>query len=349
MLCFTFCTSSAVLVRADTVSQLTLTIKCETSGCCLLVLSVYNFSLDASQGILMDNSASPFSLQGLCSGLYGVLERAGMYQDGDSVVECALGGGSALTLVEMALELRLNPRPIRSIAELKQDWSSRRSKQWLLRFVPAAFKFLRFMLVLAKPTTVAQTVPSIGVMAALTKEQRLELRRNGLVPHRESPLANRVVLAQERIREEVTQGCYPTLADQFCKSRYYNNPNGPRDISLSCTAVVVLAGLYARLYARWPSAEKLTTRVKDVALQMRVSVTELLTVAQDFNRKPRKVLLWNIWWRVAKIVYKREHVASPIPGALRDICPVYGIWHAYKACVSALYKDFPPFFSLPGV
>ena len=191
-----------------------------------------------------------------------------MYQDGDSLVECALGRGPALTLVEMALELRVNPRTRRSIAELKQDWPSRGSKQWLLRFVLAAFKLFSCMLVLAKPMTVAQTVPSTGVMIALTKEQRLELRGSGLVLHREPPLANRVALAQERICQGMTQGCYVTWADQFCKSWYSKNPDGPRDISLLCTAVAaVLTGLSVRLsYAGWPSAEKLTTRVKDVAL-----------------------------------------------------------------------------------
>ena len=64
------------------------------------------------------------------------------------------------------------------------------------------------------------------------------------------------------------------------------------------------------------------------------------------NRNLVKVLLcdMNIWWRVAKVVYNREHAASPVRGALRDICPVYGIWHAYKVCVTALYKAFSPFF-----
>jgi hypothetical protein len=120
----------------------------------------------------------------------------------------------------MALELRMNPRTRRGIADLKQDWPSRGSKQWLLRFVPAAFKLFRCMLVLAKPMKVAETVPTTGVMTTLTKEQRLELRGSGLILHRELPLANRVALAQERIREEMTQGCYVTWADQFCKSRY---------------------------------------------------------------------------------------------------------------------------------
>ena len=86
---------------------------------------------------MTDSSASPFSLRDLCSGLYDFPDRADMYQDGDSLVECALGGGPALTLVEMALELRLNPRARRSVAELKQDWPTRGSKQWLPRFVPA--------------------------------------------------------------------------------------------------------------------------------------------------------------------------------------------------------------------
>ena len=231
---------------------------------------------------MTDSSASPFSLRDFCSGLYDVLDRADMYQDGGSLVECAMGGGPALTLVEMALELRMNPRTRRGIADLKQDSPSRGSKQWLLRFVPAAFKLFRCMLVLAKPMKVAETVPSTGVMTTLTKEQRLKLRGSGLIMHRELPLANRVALAQERIREEMTQGCYVTWADQFCKSRYSKNPDGPRDISLSCTAVAVLTGLSVRLsYAGWPSAEKLTTRVKDVALHMRDSVSEFLTVVQD--------------------------------------------------------------------
>ena len=43
-------------------------------------------------------------------------------------------------------------------------------------------------------------------------------------------------------------------------------------------------------------------------------------------------------------MYNREHAASPVRGALCDICPVYGIWHAYKACVTALYKAFSPWF-----
>ena len=43
-------------------------------------------------------------------------------------------------------------------------------------------------------------------------------------------------------------------------------------------------------------------------------------------------------------MYNREHAASPVHGGLRDICPVYGTWHAYKACVTALYKAFSPFF-----
>ena len=43
-------------------------------------------------------------------------------------------------------------------------------------------------------------------------------------------------------------------------------------------------------------------------------------------------------------MYNREHAASPVRGALHDICCVYGIWHAYKARVSALYKAFSPFF-----
>ena len=89
---------------------------------------------------MTDSSASPFSLRDFCSGLYDVVDRAGMYQDGYSLVQCAMGRGPALTLVEMALELRVTPRTRRSIAELKQDWPSRGSKQWVLRFVPAAFK-----------------------------------------------------------------------------------------------------------------------------------------------------------------------------------------------------------------
>ena len=78
---------------------------------------------------MADSSASPFNLRALCSGLYDVLDRADMYQERDSLLECALGGGLALSLVEMALQLRLNPRTRRSIAELKHDWPGCGSKQ----------------------------------------------------------------------------------------------------------------------------------------------------------------------------------------------------------------------------
>ena len=168
---------------------------------------------------MTDSSASPFNLRDFWLGLYDVEDRVDMYQDGDSLVECVMEGGRALTLVEMALELRMNPRARGSIADLKQDWPSRGSKQWLLHFVPAAFKPFRCMPVLAKPMKVAETSPSTGVMTTLTKEQRVELPGSGLILHRELPLANRVALAQERIREEMTQGCYVTWAHRFCKSR----------------------------------------------------------------------------------------------------------------------------------
>ena len=70
---------------------------------------------------MTDNKASPFSLRDICSGLYSVVDRGELYQDGHSLVECALGGGPALLFVEVALELRLNPRTRRSIADLKPD------------------------------------------------------------------------------------------------------------------------------------------------------------------------------------------------------------------------------------
>ena len=70
---------------------------------------------------MTDNSASPFSLPDICSGWYDVVDRGELYQDGDSFVECALGGGPALPFVEVPLELLLNPRTRRSIADLKQD------------------------------------------------------------------------------------------------------------------------------------------------------------------------------------------------------------------------------------
>ena len=205
---------------------------------------------------MTDISASPFSLRDLCSGLHDVLHRADMYEDGDSLVECTLGGGPALTLVEISLKLRLNPGTRQSIVELKEHWPSRGSEQRLLRFVLHAFKLFLCMLVLAKLLKVAETVPSTGVMTTMTKEQLLELRGSGLILHRELPLANRVALAQERVRQEMTQGCYVTLVDQLYKSRYSKNQDGPRGISLSCTAVAVLTGLSVRLsHTGWPSAE----------------------------------------------------------------------------------------------
>ena len=233
---------------------------------------------------MTDIGASPLSLRHLSSGLYDILVRAHMYQDGGLTGGLRSRGEPALTLVEMALELRLNRPKRRSIAELKQDWQSRGSKRWLLRFVRAAFKVFRCMLVLAKAMTVGQTVPSRGVLTALTKEQRLEVWGSGLILHGESPLANWVAVAQERIHQETTKGCYVTWAHQFCKSPYSTNQDGPRGISLACTVVAVLTRLSVRLsYARWHSAAKLTTRVKNLALHMRDSVTEFLTVVQDLG------------------------------------------------------------------
>ena len=48
-----------------------------------------------------------------------------------------------------------------------------------------------------------------------------------------------------------------------------------------------------------------------------------------------KVILcdMNILWRVAKVVYNREHAASPVRGALRDICPVYGMARIQGVCL----------------
>ena len=69
---------------------------------------------------MADNSASPFILRDICSGLYDVVDRGELYQDGEAVVECALGGVLGLPFTEIALELRLNPRASRSIADLKQ-------------------------------------------------------------------------------------------------------------------------------------------------------------------------------------------------------------------------------------
>ena len=73
------------------------------------------------------NSASPFRLREIWSGLYDVVDRGELYQDGDSLVECALGGVVAFPFLEVAPELRLNPRTRRSIADLKQGWPSRGS------------------------------------------------------------------------------------------------------------------------------------------------------------------------------------------------------------------------------
>ena len=42
---------------------------------------------------MTESSASPFSLRDFCLGLYDVLDWADMYQDGDSLVECAMGRG----------------------------------------------------------------------------------------------------------------------------------------------------------------------------------------------------------------------------------------------------------------
>ena len=59
---------------------------------------------------MIDNSASPFSLRDICSRLYDVVDRGKLYQDGDSLAECVVGGGPALPFVEVTLDLRLNPQ-----------------------------------------------------------------------------------------------------------------------------------------------------------------------------------------------------------------------------------------------
>ena len=99
-----------------------------------------------------------------------------------------------------------------------------------------------------------------------------------------------------------------TWADQFCKSRYSKNRDGPRDISLSCTAVIVLTGLSVRLsYAGWPSAEKLTTRVKDVALHMRDSVTKFLTLCKTWDRIDCPLVFFAVRWIFAGATLGLHH------------------------------------------
>ena len=64
------------------------------------------------------------------------------------------------------------------------------------------------------------------------------------------------------------------------------------------------------------------------------------------NRNPVKELLcdMDIWWRVSKVVYNREHAASPVRGVLRDICPVYGIWHGLQGVCHCFIQGFFTFF-----
>ena len=66
----------------------------------------------------------------------------------------------------------------------------------------AAFTLFNCMFMPAKPMTMAQPVPSLGVLTAPSKEQRLELWGSGFILHRESPLAKRVALAQEWIAKK---------------------------------------------------------------------------------------------------------------------------------------------------
>ena len=75
------------------------------SACSVYMQSAYT----ASEGTMTDNNASPFNLRDICSGLYDVVDWGEVYQDRDSLMECALGEGPALPFVEVALELCLNP------------------------------------------------------------------------------------------------------------------------------------------------------------------------------------------------------------------------------------------------
>ena len=77
----------------------------------------------------------------------------------------------------------------------------------------------------------------------------------------------------------------------------------------------------------------------------------MLRLLQDkpVNENLIKILLcgMNIYWMIAKVVYNREHATTPVRGVLRDVCPVHGIWHVYKVCVTSWYKSCSPSFSMP--
>ena len=52
----------------------------------------------------------------------------------------------------------------------------------------------------------------------------------------------------------------------------------------------------------------------------------------------------NIFWRVMKLIYHHSTAGVALRPALSGICPLFGLWHAYKQCINLTYKKFAPFF-----
>ena len=52
----------------------------------------------------------------------------------------------------------------------------------------------------------------------------------------------------------------------------------------------------------------------------------------------------NIFWRVMKLTYHRSTPGVALRPALSRICPLFGLWHAYKQCINLTCKKFAPFF-----
>lgn len=53
----------------------------------------------------------------------------------------------------------------------------------------------------------------------------------------------------------------------------------------------------------------------------------------------------NIFWRTIKLAYCSAHVSHNIRGALDQVCPVLGVWHAYAHCVKKVYDAFLPWWA----
>lgn len=89
-------------------------------------------------------------------------------------------------------------------------------------------------------------------------------------------------------------------------------------------------GIWQENISSAPGLQQIVRRLLVIASQRSVCTPVLLDV--------------DIYWRVLKLVYVQTSGSQfPIRRAMRQIIPFFGIWHAYKHCVTCAYRVFLPF------